>query len=103
MASPETYDDWTTELTFWRPKGIRHTVSANEQSSGLVNITVFQNPTGSDDMIFVSQLVDSNNVLKQDSGIVMDYRSSSGVIRVECAPGYLVENDVITLIGMRFV
>jgi hypothetical protein len=103
MAHPATYDDGTTELTFSRPKGIRHTVSANEESSGLVNITFFQNPTGSDEVMFIPKIADSTGVLKEGSGVVMDYRPTSGIVRVECAPGYLVENDTITIIGMRYV
>ena len=103
MAHPETYDDGNTLVSFWRPKGIKHTVTANEEGSGLANITIFPNPTGSDEMLFVSQITDANNQKKSDSGIVMRYAPSSGVIIVENASYELAENDVITIIGMKYV
>ena len=104
MAHPKTYDDGTTYVGFHRPAMVKHTVSANEESSGLANITMFPNPTNTDrDMGFISQITDSSDVIKENSGIVMDYRPTSGVVRVECAPGYLAENDVITIIGMKYV
>ena len=55
------------------------------------------------DVGFVSQITDANNQKKGDSGIVMDYRPTSGIIVVESASYELVENDVITIVGMKYV
>ena len=102
MAHPKSYDGGITNFGYHRPKMIQHTVNSGEESSGIALITYLENPTDTDDVGFTTQVVDSTNKVKTD-GMKVDYNTSSGVIVVENADTNLAENDIVTVIGMKFV
>lgn len=103
MASPNNYDGGTTNVSYFKAKAIRHTVSANEESSGLAIVTFMENPMGSDDAIFVSEIKNSSNAIVSNSGVIMEYFPSSGLIYVWADSSILAENNVISVIGMKYV
>ncbi len=91
-----------TYETHFKPKGVIHEVTANEVSSGIADITFFANPQNTDELGYVTQVRTDSGVIKSD-GINIDYRNTSGVVRVSNGTTDLATGDVVTVMGMSYV